>query len=64
MATASFDERVVVTDREIIAEMKRDLDDPTPVVIKHKTNLGYITLEQAEENGKKLARRLMRIPQN
>lgn len=40
MATASFDEKVIVTDIKTVAKMKKDLDDPTPVVIK-RTGFTY-----------------------
>lgn len=37
MATVSFDEKVVITDPETVAKMKKDLDDPTPVVLKNRS---------------------------
>lgn len=46
MATVSFDERVVITDVKMVEKMKKDLDDPTPVVIK-RTDFTY---EKAQEN--------------
>ena len=50
MATASFDEKVVVTDPEMVAKMKAILDDPTPVGLRTAT--GY-TQAKGQENAKK-----------
>ena len=56
MATASFDEKVVVTDPETIKWMKADLDDPTPVV--HSINPDY-DFNKIQENGRKWASKLL-----
>lgn len=50
MATVSFDEKVVVTDPEMVAKMRKDLEDPTPVVIKRKTLVEKCTIQKMEEN--------------
>lgn len=49
MATASFDEKVIVTDEKTVAEMKKDLNDLSPVIIK-RTEFTY---EKGQENAKK-----------
>ena len=48
MATASFDEKVVVTDPETIKWMKADLDDPTPVVHKRFTDTPIKVMTEEE----------------
>ena len=53
MATVSFDEKVVVKDPEVVAQMRKDLDDPSPVVLQRKTRTEKCTLEQTEQNAKK-----------
>lgn len=53
MATVSFDEKVVITDQKIVAEMKKDLDNPSPAIIERKTNTERITIAKAEANAKK-----------
>lgn len=51
MATASFDEKVVVTDPEMVAKIRKDLDDQSPVELR---NHYKVTYEQMKENAKKL----------
>lgn len=51
MATVSFDEKVVVTDPEMVAKMRKDLDDPSPIELR---NHHKVTYEQMEDNAKKL----------
>lgn len=46
MATVSFDEKVVITDKDMIAQIKKDLSDPSPVNVK-RTNFTY---DKAQEN--------------
>ena len=53
MATVSFDEKVVVTDPEMVAKMRKDLDDPSPVKHQRKTTTEKCTLQKMEENAKK-----------
>lgn len=53
MATVSFDEKVVITDPEMVAKMKKDLDDPSPVVLKRKTGGQKCAVRQTEENARK-----------
>lgn len=48
MATASFDEKVVVTDPKTIKWMKADLDDPTPVVHKRYSDIPIKVLTEEE----------------
>ena len=36
MATVSFDEKVVVTDPEMVAKMQEDLNDPSPVKLRNQ----------------------------
>mgnify|MGYP001623272588 CR=1 FL=1 len=36
MATVSFDEKVVVTDPEMVAKMRKDLDDPSTLTKKDR----------------------------
>lgn len=50
MATASFDEKVVVTDPEMVAKIRKDLDDQSPVELR---NHYKVTYEQMKENAKK-----------
>ena len=47
MATVSFDEKVVVTDPDTVAKMKKDFNDPSPVVFQKVPNFTY---EKAQEN--------------
>ena len=35
MATVSFDEKVVITNPETVAKMRKDLNDPSPVDLRH-----------------------------
>lgn len=53
MATISFDEKVVVTNAEMVTQMHKDLDDPSPVKIKRKTNTKKCTMRKMEESAKK-----------
>lgn len=46
MATVSFDEKVVITDKNMVAKMKKDLATPSPVAIK-RTEFTY---DKAQEN--------------
>lgn len=57
MATISFDEKVIVTDEKIVSMMKKDLEDSTSV--KRKVNK-EVTINKAEENGRKWALKLAR----
>ncbi|MBR2323015.1 MAG: hypothetical protein IKA54_05430 [Clostridia bacterium] len=56
MATISFDEKVVVTNSDIVEMIIKDLEDSTPIV--HKKNDEF-TIEKAEENGRQWALKLM-----
>ena len=47
MATVSFDERVIVTDKKIVAAMKKDLNNPVVDVEKRKSTYSD---EKAQEN--------------
>ncbi|MDE6059510.1 MAG: hypothetical protein K2G44_05695 [Clostridia bacterium] len=58
MATISFDEKVVVTDPEMVRRMKADLEDLTPVSYSQKSDSN--AFRNAEENGKKWTSRLLR----
>ena len=49
MATVSFDEKVIVTDPEKVAKMRKDLDEPSPVELR---NHHKVTYEQMEDNAK------------
>lgn len=51
MATESFDEKVVVTNPDVIEMMRADLEEIRPV--SHKKE-GALTVEQTEANGKRL----------
>lgn len=57
MATVSFDEKVVVTDPEIVMMMKKDLDSAAPV---EKKRDAVCTAKSTDENGKKWATKLLR----
>lgn len=50
MATVSFYEKVVVTNPEMVAKMRKDLDDPSPVELR---NQHRYTHEKGQENAKK-----------
>lgn len=52
MATSSFNDKVVITDPDSIAEMKEVLDDPDVKMIE-KDKLPNYTIEQAKENARK-----------
>lgn len=52
MATSSFDDNIVITDSDTIAEMKEILDDPNIKMID-KEKLPNYTSEQAKENARK-----------
>ena len=51
MATSSFDDNIVITDSDTIAEMKEILDDPKIKMID-KDKLPNYTIEQARENAR------------
>lgn len=50
MATVSFDEKVVVTDPEMVAKMQKDLNDPSPVELR---NQHRYTQAKGQENARK-----------
>ena len=50
MATVSFDEKVVITNPETVAKMRKDLNDPTPVDLRHNSRY---THEKGQENARK-----------
>lgn len=52
MATSSFNDKVVITDPDVVEEMKEILDDPKIKMID-KDKLPNYTIEQAKENAKK-----------
>lgn len=52
MATSSFNEKVVVSNPEIIKEMQRILNDTSIVMFNKKPNMIY-TVKQARENARK-----------
>lgn len=52
MATSSFDDNIVITDTDTIAEMKEILEDPKIKMID-KDKLPNYTIEQAKENARK-----------
>lgn len=52
MATSSFDDKVVITDPDTIAEMKEILDNPDVKMVE-KDKLPNYTIEQAKENARK-----------
>lgn len=56
MATISFDEKVVITNPDIISMMKNDIEDTSPIV--HDLNSEY-TIKKAENNGRKWALKLL-----
>ena len=56
MATVSFDEKVIVTDPEMVAKMRKDLDDLSPAAQTRRTAASSLTIEQAEENAKEWMR--------
>ena len=58
MATVSFDERVVVTDPKMVAEMHDDLSNLSPAMQTRKTSTPILTLKQTEENAKERMRAL------
>ena len=53
MATSSFNDKVVITDPDVVEEMKEILDDPKIKMID-KDKLPNYTIEQAKENAKKV----------
>lgn len=50
MATVSFDEKVVVSNPEMVAKMRKDLNDPSPVDLRH--NYRY-THKKGQGNARK-----------
>ena len=52
MATSSFNDKVVITEPDVVEEMKEILDDPKIKMID-KDKLPNYTIEQAKENAKK-----------
>ncbi|MGN0771839.1 MAG: hypothetical protein ACI4MI_04570 [Christensenellales bacterium] len=56
MATISFDEKVVITNPDIISMMKNDIEATSPIV--HDLNSKY-TIQKAENNGRKWALKLL-----
>ena len=52
MATSSFNEKVVVSNPEIVKEMQRTLNDASVVMFNKKPNMIY-TVKQARENARK-----------
>ena len=52
MATSSFNDKVVITDPDVVEEMKEILEDPKIKMID-KDKLPNYTIEQAKENAKK-----------
>ena len=52
MATSSFDDKVVITDPDVVEEMKEILDNPD-VKMMEKDKLPNYTIEQAKENARK-----------
>ena len=56
MATGSFDEKVIVTDPKMVAKMRKDLDNLSPVTQTRKTAASSLTIEQTEENAKEWMR--------
>lgn len=52
MATSSFNDKVVITDPDVVEEMKEILDDPKIKMID-KDKLPNYTFEQAKENARK-----------
>ena len=50
MATVSFDEKVIVTDPDMVAKMRKDLDDPSPVELRYGHRY---THEKGQENARK-----------
>ena len=56
MATVSFDEKVIVTDPEMVAKMRKDLDNLSPVIQTRRTAASSLTIEQTEENAKEWMR--------
>ena len=56
MATVSFDEKVIVTDPEMVAKMRKDLDNLSPVTQTRRTAASSLTIEQTEENAKEWMR--------
>lgn len=52
MATSSFNEKVVVSNPEIVKEMQRTLNDTSVVMFNKKPNMIY-TVKQARENARK-----------
>ena len=56
MATVSFDEKVVVTDPNMVAKMREDLSNMSPTTQMRNTTAPSLTLEQMEENAKEWMR--------
>ncbi|MCM1441706.1 MAG: hypothetical protein NC131_21225 [Roseburia sp.] len=52
MATVSFDEKVVVTDPDMVAKMRADLDSQSPVAQKRNVVTPEFDMAVAEENAK------------
>lgn len=52
MATSSFNDKVVITDPDIVEEMKEILDNPDVKMVE-KDKLPNYTIEQAKENARK-----------
>ncbi|MBO5463613.1 MAG: hypothetical protein J6A49_09925 [Clostridia bacterium] len=52
MATSSFNDKVVITDPDVVEEMKEILDNPD-VKMMEKDKLPNYTIEQAKENARK-----------
>lgn len=50
MATVSFDEKVVVSNPEMVAKMRKDLDDSSPVDLRYNSRY---THEKGQENARK-----------
>ena len=52
MATSSFNDKVVITDPDVVEEMKEILDNPDVKMVE-KDKLPNYTIEQARENARK-----------
>jgi len=52
MATSSFNDKVVITDPDVVEEMKEILDNPDVKMVE-KDKLPNYTIEQAKENARK-----------
>ena len=57
MATSSFDEKVIVTNPEVIMQIKQDLDSTTSIM--HDDNI--CTIIEAQKNGRKRAKELFQL---